>query len=421
MGEQVVRYNFRLRPGARALAQLQREWGRCRYVWNALVAESRRRHTQQPGSTFGYKEQDKFLTHLRSTTVDEDGTRWLAEGSSVAQQQTVRDFAAARTKALMDRKNRLPVRTRRGLPRFKKRGTALASMNYTRRGFSLRADEAGAVRLHLAGGITIPVVWSRELPSDPSSVRVYQDSLGHWYASFCVKEKSQPAPRPPHPEVAIGVDWGVTQVATTARVDLTTGHVDQGPAFDLDHPEHGRRAAAELARAQRTMARRRRPRGQGQSRGYRLAKFKAARASKKVARQRKDTANKWARKVAASHERIAVEDFRSRFLAKSNMARKAADGAIYTAKTALIHQARKMGRDLRLVNPAHTTTDCSTCGARPKHRIPLGQRTYACATCGNTMPRDKNSAAIMVARAGFDPADVEGIRLSAPAVVPEAA
>jgi len=37
-------------------------------------------------------------------------------------------------------------------------------------------------RLCLAGRLSIPVVWSRELPSEPSSVRVYRDSIGHWYA-----------------------------------------------------------------------------------------------------------------------------------------------------------------------------------------------------------------------------------------------
>ena len=45
---------------------------------------------------------------------------------------------------------------------------ALASLNYTKRGFRLREG-----RLHLAGGIVVTVVWSRELSAEPSSVRVY--------------------------------------------------------------------------------------------------------------------------------------------------------------------------------------------------------------------------------------------------------
>lgn len=403
-----VRYTYRLRPGQAAQRYLAREWGMCRYVWNQLVAQSRDLYAADPGATFGAAAQDKFLTRLRATTTGEDGVAWLALGSSVAQQQTVRDFAAARAKALLDRKNKIPVRQRRGLPRFKKRGVALASMNYTRNGFSLREVEGRRV-LRLPGGVSVPVVWSRDLPSAPSSVRVYQDSLGHWYASFVV-EADLPSPVPAPSGRAIGVDWGVSETATTAVVDLATGEIDEATTYDLPHAQHGRAAAGELAAAQRQMARRRRPKGQAASHGYRLAKYRAARAAKKVARQRKDDARKWARKIVTDHQHIAVEDFRPKFLARSTMARKAADAAIAQTKAELVWQATKHGRDLRLVHPAHTTTDCSNCGARTKHRLPLGQRTYTCQDCGNVRPRDKNSAAVMLARAGFVPADADDVR-----------
>lgn len=402
-----VRYTYRLRPGATAQRYLAREFSMCRYVWNQLVAESKTRRQVNPDATFGYAEQDKFLTHLRATTRDDEtGVAWLAAGSSVAQQQTVRDFAAARSKALQDRKDRIPMSQRRGLPRFKKRDVALASMNYTARGFSLKTDTTGAVRLALPGGVLVPVVWSRELPSAPKSVRVSQDSLGHWYASFVV-EVEYDALSAVADDIAIGIDWGVTETATTARVDLRTGEVDEGVRFDLPHHQHGKSAAADLARAQRKMARRRRP-GQEQSHGYRLAKFQAAKVAKKVARQRQDDARKWAKGLVSAHDHIAVEDFRPKFLAKSTMAKKAADAAIAATKAELIWQAIKAGRDLRPVHPSNTTTDCGNCGARTKHRLPLGERTYTCDGCGHVRPRDKNSATVMVARAGFDPADVEG-------------
>jgi putative transposase len=84
----------------------------------------------------------------------------------------------------------------------KHRKRALPSLEYTRRGFRLHDR-----RLCLPHGVSIPVVWSRELPSAPSSVRVYQDNLGHWYASFVVFRQTRAAP-----EVsgAIGIDWGVS-------------------------------------------------------------------------------------------------------------------------------------------------------------------------------------------------------------------
>lgn len=109
-------------------------------------------------------------------------------------------------------------------------------------------------------------------------------------------------------------------------------------------------------------------------------------------------------------DEIAVEDFRPKFLARSTMARKAADVAIAATKRALVEQAGKHGRHLVLVDPKHTTTDCSMCGARVKDSLLLLQRTYRCDQCGHVAPRDKNSAHVMLNRAGFLPAGVDGVR-----------
>jgi putative transposase len=91
------------------------------------------------------------------------------------------------------------------------------------------------------------------------------------------------------------------------------------------------------------------------------------------------------------------------------MARKAA-AAIGATKAALVEMGRKHGRDIRLVHPAHTTMDCAQCDARAKHRLPLGERTYTCTACGLVSPREKNSARVMLVRAGLNPAGVEGAR-----------
>ncbi|GAB2512090.1 RNA-guided endonuclease TnpB family protein [Nocardiopsis aegyptia] len=321
--------------------------------------------------------------------------KWLQWGASVPQQQTIRDFAKSRAKAQKDIKNRLPVKQRAGMPRFKKKAEAAPTLNYTRRGFRLRDR-----RLHLAGGITLTVVWSRDLPDEPTSVRVYRDALGHWYASFVVPARTDPLPATGR---AIGIDWGVKEIATTTS-----------DAHDLPHPQHGKKAQARLARYDRMMARRKPPKGQKASKGYRKAKRLRARAHQKVARQRQDTARKWAKRVVRDHDAIAVEDFKPRFLAKSTMVRKAADAAIGATKQALVEMGRKHGRDVRLVHPAYTTMDCGDCGARAKHRLPLSERIYTCTACGVSRPRDKNSAQVVLVRAGLIPGGAEGARPGRP-------
>ncbi|AXL87836.1 transposase [Streptomyces sp. CB09001] len=384
-----ARYTYRLRVSSAARARLAAEWGRCRWVWNECVAKSRAVHLHNRASgervTCGPAQLDRMLTEARSRTP------WLREGSCVPQQQIIRDFGRSRARAQRDISERLPVARRAGMPTWKTRREELPTLNYTRRGFRLKDG-----RLHLAGGIVVSVVWSRELPAEPSSVRVYQDSLGHWYASFVVPAQVQPLPATGR---VLGVDWGVKETATTTS-----------DAYDLPHPSHGGKAKEKLTRYDRMMARRRPKKGTPGSRGYRAARRLRAKAYKKVARQRADTGRKWAKKVVRDHDAVAVEDFRPKFLARSTMARKAADAAIGATKAALIEMGRKHGRDIRLVHPAYTTMDCAQCEARAKHTLPLGERTHTCTACGTTAPRDKNSARVMLVRAGLNPAGADGGR-----------
>ncbi|MFF7593969.1 RNA-guided endonuclease InsQ/TnpB family protein [Streptomyces mirabilis] len=377
------------RLSSTARTALEAEWARCRWIWNECVARSKKAHAED--EKCGPARLDKMLTEVRSANA------WLRAGSSVPQQQLIRDFGKARAKALKDIQARLPMRQRAGMPKYKKKREALPSLNYTKRGFRLKDG-----RLHLAGGISLTVVWSRALPAGPSSVRVYRDSLGHWYISFVVPAQAQPLLETGR---VIGIDWGVKETATTTS-----------DAYDLPHAEHGKKAASRLTHYQRIMARRKPRKGQAGSKGYRQAKRRTAKLHKKVARQRQDTARKWAKRVVRDHDALAVENFRPKFLAKSSMARKAADAAIGATKTALIEMGRKHGRAVHLVHPAYTTMDCAHCGARAKHALPLGMRTYTCTTCGVSSPRDKNSARVMLVRAGLNPAGVESGRPDGPRV-----
>jgi putative transposase len=361
----VVRYRYRLRPGATALAALLGEWDRCRWVWNQAVER-----LNESGEWIG----DDTVTGWRREH------EWLREGSVVPQQQMLRNFRAKRAKG-------------KGRRKFKSAKRTLPSLNYTRRGFAVKDG-----RLCLAGSLSIPVVWSRELPCDPSSVRVYRDSIGHWYASFVVRRDDAALPVC---ERTIGIDWGVRAVATTTD-----------PEYDLPHPEYGKRSSAELARRQRTMARRKPSGGQPASQGYLKAKRAVAKLYKKVARQRQHTARKWATKVVANHGALAVEDFKPQFLGKSRMARKSADGIIGATKAVLIEYARRAGRKVVLVAPAHTTMTCSGCGARAKSRLALSERVFVCESCGMIEDRDRNAARVILDRAGLNPDGAEAVRHS---------
>jgi len=365
---ETVNYTYRLRPGAQAQGALLTEWHRCRFLWNEAV------HQNRIGNKPTLCKLSKLLTEARGRST------WLRSGSQVAQQQTLRTYAQS-----LDHSFKIKGR---GRPKFKARKKSLPTLEYTLRGFTVREG-----RLRLPAGVSIPVVWSRDLPSEPTSVRVHQDSLGYWYASFVVRRQVEAAPQVAD---SIGIDWGVTTTATTTD-----------PAYDLPYLGHRKRCAAELAKAQRKMSRRRRARGQAASNGYLRAKRHAAKLHQKAAHQNKHAARVWAGRVVADHQTIAVEDLKPRFLAKSTMARKSADAAIGAAKAELIERGTRAGRTVGLVPPAYTTMTCSRCAARNKTRLGLGVRTFRCESCGFTAGRDLNAARVILAtaeriRAGAD-------------------
>ncbi|GAA5044017.1 RNA-guided endonuclease InsQ/TnpB family protein [Nocardia callitridis] len=370
---EVVRYTYRLRPGAQAVRALESEWRRCRFLWNEAV------HRQRSGQRPVFGQLSKMLTEARGRTA------WLRAGSQVAQQQTLRTYSRALDHSFTVKG--------RGCPAVKSRKKSLPSLEYTTRGFSIKAG-----RLRLPGKVVVPIVWSREFLSEPTSVRVYQDSLSHWYASFVVRREIGTSV--PAATGGIGIDWGVSTTATTTD-----------PLYDLPYGGHRKRCAAELARAQRKMARRRRARGQAPSAGYQCARRQAAKISKKAARQNTHAARVWARRVVADHHTLAVEDFKPKFLAKSTMARKAADAAIGAAKRELIERATRAGRKVVLVAPAYTTMTCSSCGARAKQRLELDVRVFECAECGHTEDRDRNAArVILAATVELDRVSVDDVR-----------
>lgn len=349
-----LRYTYRLRPGIAARHTLVAEWDRVRWVWNQCVEQRRR----------GVILQSRDLTDARRR-LD-----WLREGSQDAQSTTVWTFSG---------KGRRALKRKRDNP----------SIGYTRNGFRLKG---GLLRVK---GAQIPVVWHRPLPSTPSSVRVFRDGVGHWYASFVVEIEESALP----PSVeAVGIDWGVAVAATATD-----------PDYDYISSRHAEKAQGTLAKYQRRMARRKPERGKPGSVGYQKAKRDAAKVAKKVARQRKHDAIQWSNRVVASHGLIAIEDFKPTFLSRSTMARRAADQSVGQMKRILIEKAQRAGREVVLVPPAYTTMTCSECGER-QAQIGLSERTFRCADCGFLLDRDRNAARTILATAERTRAGVETVR-----------
>lgn len=357
------RYTYKLRPGKTAQGSLNQQYAACRWIWNQCVEAFNK--YEPTGQTF-------LMKQVTAWRKEHD---WLRDQPVVPQQQVVRDFITAK-KAFFDKI--------RKAPRFKSKKKSRPSLNYTTRGFSI--TDSG--RLKLAGNIVIPVVWSRDLPEDPSSVRVFRDSCGDWWASFVVEVQQDLKPR--DNDGRIGIDWGVKTPATVSR-----------PGFDMGYTSRAKSNAKNLAKYQRRMAR---LKAKQDWENYRKAKKKKAKLERRVKRQRKEQSRKWAQHVARNNKIVAMEDFKPKFLSKKkNMAKKSADIAIGIIKRELISACQTFGSDLYTIDPRYTTMDCSNCGTRAKSKLDLGVRTFQCSTCKIVLDRDVNAARNMLLRAGFNP------------------
>ena len=93
-------------------------------------------------------------------------------------------------------------------PRFKKRSNG-QSMRFTRNAFRVEGE---TLRLTRVGAI--PIIWSRELPAEPSSVTIMKDAAGRSFASFVVEVER---PRLPADGKTVGVDPGLASLAVPSE------------------------------------------------------------------------------------------------------------------------------------------------------------------------------------------------------------
>jgi len=372
--QSTVRYTYKLRPGKIAEAKLWGDWCKCRFVWNHFVAKGKDNYKAFKAGL--ETESLSFVSAAKSLTTLRAENEWLREGSQVTQQQTIRKWAQTYWNA---------VKSKAGRPTFKSAKRDCPTLEYTTNGFKIKGD-----KLVLAGKIEIPVVWSRKLPSVPKSCTVFRDRVGDWCVSFVVRVEDIPLPKNTE---GVGIDWGV---ATTATCSDGT---------ELKASRRIKEAAAELKTLQRQVSRAKRGSRKRITKRRRVAKLQ-----RHVARQRKDSAHKWAKGIVEKFYYIAIEDLKLKFLAKSTMAKQASDNAIGLTREILISKAERAGRVVALVNPAYTTMTCSKCGSKAKTRIPLAQRTFHCDTCGFSDTRDGNAAKTILVGAGFNPTIVDDVR-----------
>jgi putative transposase len=197
----------------------------------------------------------------------------------------------------------------------------------------------------------------------------------HWYASITV-DSSDPLVLPADNQGAVGVDLGITALAT-----LSTGETYQGP-------KALRTLLTRLRRLSRALSRK--VKG---SRNRARAKLKLARLHARIANIRRDSLHKLSTSITRRFHAIGIEDLNVKgMLGNRYLARAIADMGFYELRRQLDYKATWRGGQVVLVDRWYPSSKlCSCCGYRLEE-LGLDVRHWTCPGCGASNERDVNAA-----------------------------
>ncbi|QOC91252.1 IS607 family element RNA-guided endonuclease TnpB [Micromonospora craniellae] len=281
-----------------------------------------------------------------------------------------------------------------GFPRFKSRRRSTPSVRFTTGAIRVEPDRKhvvlprlGRLKLHESARKL-----ARRLDNGTArimSATVRRDGC-RWHVAFCV-EIHRAERRPARPASAIGVDVGVTYLAT-----LSTGeHVPNPRPLDAAQRRLctlGRRLTRRLGPDRRT--------GRRPSNRWRAAQAQLGRAHARVANLRRDGMHKLTTRLTREHGTVVVEDLNvAGMLRNRRLARHIADAGFAEVRRQLAYKTKWYGGHLVVADRWYPSSKtCSGCGA-VKAKLPLSERIYTCTRCGLTLDRDLNAARNLAALA----------------------
>ncbi len=367
-----LRYNYRLYPTPGQQMALARVFGCARVVNNDALRARRQAHD----AGLPYISDAELSARLTAAKVTPERA-WLSEVSAVVLQQSLADLNAA-YKNFFDSITGDRKGPKIGLPRLKTRKDRRQAVRFTANA-RFKIMPGGTLRLPKVGDIEVR--WSRELPSEPSSVTVIKDAAGRYFASFVVEtDPAADAGRFPPDGTDVGIDLGLTAFAV-----LSDGTVIRSPGFL-------RRAERKLRRAQRAHGRK-----QKGSSNKDKSRVRLARTHARVADKRADFHHKVSTAIVRDNQAVYVEDLCVAGLARTRLAKSIHDAGWSAFTRMLEYKATRYGRLFRKVGRFEPTSQvCSACGVKDGPK-PLSVRQWTCAACGTVHDRDLNAARNIVA------------------------
>jgi putative transposase len=352
-----ARYKFRFYPTDQQRQSLAQLFGCVRVVWNDALAFSKASEKYP-----GYNQLSSTLTLIKKTEARE----WLKDVSSVPLQQSLKNLDTAYKNFFDSCKGKRKGKKAKP-PRFKKKTNA-QSATFTKAGFSLSGNS-----VYLAKIGDLQPIWSRELPSEPSSVTVIKDATNRYFLSFVVEVE-------PVNVVAenqsIGIDLGIKTFAF-----MSNGDKAESPNY--------RKLDRKIRKLQRKLMKRQ-VKGSNRQKRTRL---KIAKKHNQIADTRKDFLHKLSTKVVRENQFIVLEDLNVSGMVKNRKLSRAISLQGWREFRVLCEaKAEKFGRQFTVISRWEPTSQiCSDCGYK-WGKLDLKVRTVTCVSCGSTHDRDENAA-----------------------------
>ncbi|MGD2184322.1 RNA-guided endonuclease InsQ/TnpB family protein [Lusitaniella coriacea] len=352
-----ARYKFRFYPTDQQQQRLAQLFGCVRVVWNDALAICKRSEKKPSSGDL----QKRVITQAKKT----EERAWLSEVSNIPLQQSVADLDTAFKNFFASCKGKRKGR-KVGYPRFKKR-TNSQSARFRIGGFSLKGQGVYLAKI----GIVNPI-WSRELPSVPSSVTVIKDCANRYFLSFVVEinpviseAKNQ----------SIGIDLGIKTFAV-----MSNGSKAESPNYSK-HERKIRKLQKKLARQQKGSKRRNKTR------------IGIAKQHNRIADTRKDFLHKLSTKIVSENQAIVLEDLNVSGMVKNRrLARSISLQGWREFRTLCEAKSEKFGRAFHVINRWEPTSQiCSDCGFI-WGKLELKVRSVRCLKCGTEHDRDENAA-----------------------------
>lgn len=360
-------YKFPIYPTEEQKVLLEKTFGCCRYVYNKALAEAKEEYEVYKEvlekrlvpaikpNVSGYG----FTLRLPSYKLNPDSL-WLSEVSSVALQQSLLNLGNAFTRFFKEKK---------GYPKFKKKNNR-QSFTLTKTVFRLNDG-----KLHIAKSKDpIKVKFSRELPSEPSSITISKTPSGKYYVSFVCTH----TPEKTSGSGVIGIDLGIKDLITTSD------------GVKIPNPKHLKSGQQKLKRLQQSLSRK-----QKGSNNRNKARIAVAKQYERISNLRKNHLHQLSRSLINENQVIGIESLKVANMVKNRrLSKSISDASWSTLTNMLMYKTVESQHTILVMMDAFYPSShiCSTTGEKLDRKLKLSERSWKCPHCHEKHDRDVNAA-----------------------------